>query len=118
MLVFNVNTFTDGDDNGGLDICNYLDTECSNTVIEDGGQMVTLSSTINIVFNYPLNKPVMLEFHSKLGFTIQDVCRAVYEGYTLLYNTPGCGPWGLEFADLSLVSFHYSNNIILLEIDS
>jgi hypothetical protein len=47
--------------------------------------VITKATRIQIIFDYPLNKPVTLEFENEGGFRRVDLMRVIHEGYTKLY---------------------------------
>lgn len=55
-------------------------------MIVGGNPLVTERTTIQINFDYPLSRPVCLEFSNPHGFTCYDFFKAVYDGYSKIYR--------------------------------
>ena len=102
-------------------------------------EKVIEETDITILFDYPLNNPTKLKFHSKNGFTRKKFWKVVHDGYTKIYaqeekddKDPGMIPgmynrapsqgrygiWGHSIGDLYLVNAECVRGIWHLGIDS
>ena len=78
---------------GAVRVIDYINSE---TNVINPNKKITKSKKIMIYFNYPLTNPTILTFKNNKGFSRMDIFKAIYEGYTHIYNLEEktCGPTG------------------------
>jgi len=73
---------------GSASVCEYPDCQKPDRYFDviDPDEKITSKEEITIIFDYPLENPAKRLFKNKNGFTRLDFYRAIYEGYSEIYD--------------------------------
>jgi hypothetical protein len=63
-----------------------------NKELIDAKKLVTKRKQITIHFDYPLTNETKIKFKSKTGFTLKNLFKCIYNGYTKIYKEEGEDP--------------------------